>query len=77
VLGYSFWQTSSLAAERDALLETKAELEEQLEEEKAESLLLRINQSYYDSDEYKEDMARNRFRLIYPNEMLITVSYTN
>lgn len=51
-----------------------AKLEEQISEEKAKTLEYRVEQNYYKSEQYKEEMARNRFRLIFPGETLIQVN---
>ncbi len=53
---------------------TIAKLEEQISEEKAKTLEYRVEQNYYKSEQYKEEMARNRFRLIFPGETLIQVN---
>ena len=72
-LGACFYQTISLKNELDSLEAQKVQLEEQIEELKAEALLNKIDQSYIISDKYREDMARNRFRLLYPGEYLIQI----
>ena len=72
-LGACFYQTISLKNELDLLEAQKLQLEEQIEEAKAEALLNKIDQSYINSDKYREDMARNRFRLLYPGEYLIQI----
>lgn len=51
-----------------------AKIEEQISEEKAKTLEYRVEQNYYKSEQYKEEMARNRFRLIFPGETLIQVN---
>lgn len=50
------------------------DLEQQIQEEKAKSLQNKVDQSYYQSDKYKEEMARNRFRLIYPGDILVQIN---
>ena len=50
------------------------QIQEEMDEQKAKVLEYRVDKAYYESDQYKEDMARNRFRLIYPGEILIQVS---
>ena len=72
-LGACAFKTYSLKNEYDALEAQRIQLEEQIEEEKTTALLNKIDQSYYSSDKYREDMARNRFRLIYPGEYLVQI----
>ena len=72
-LGACFFQTISLKNELDLLEAQKIQLEEAIEEAKTEALLNKIDQSYINSDKYREDMARNRFRLLFPGEYLVQV----
>ncbi|MBQ1368370.1 MAG: hypothetical protein IIY45_09850 [Firmicutes bacterium] len=72
-LGACFYQTISLKNELDTLETQKIQLEREIEEAKTEALLNKIDQSYINSDQYREDMARNRFRLLFPGEYLIQI----
>lgn len=65
------YQLSLQAKDLDSSIE---KLEEQIAEEKGKTLEYRVEQNYYKSDQYKEEMARNRFRLIFPGETLIQVN---
>ncbi|MBO5995017.1 MAG: hypothetical protein J6Q41_05855 [Firmicutes bacterium] len=72
-LGACLFQTYSLKKEYDGLEAQRIALEEEIEDLKREALLTKIDQSYMGSDKYREDMARNRFRLLYPGEYLIQI----
>lgn len=72
-LGACLWQISNLRDQSKALERTKAKLEEQIEEEKAKELQIKVEQDYYQSEQYKEQMARDRCKLIYPNEILVNI----
>lgn len=72
-MGASFYQTYTLRGELEQLKAQQQELEAQIEEAKTQALLGKIDRSYYGSDKYREDMARNRFRLIYPGEYLVQI----
>ncbi len=72
-LGACLFQTYTLKQEYDELEAQKISLEAQIEEAKKEALLNKIDQSYFSSDKYREDMARNRFRLIFPGEYLVQI----
>ena len=67
----SAYQLRQQALDLDKQIE---KLEEQISEEKAKTLEYRVEQNYYQSEQYKEEMARNRFRLIFPGETLIQVN---
>lgn len=71
IMGSCLVQYYRLRSEQASLEQTKAELEQSIEDEKAKQLQTKIDQSYYESDRYKEEMARNRFNLLYPGEILI------
>lgn len=64
-------QVISLRAQSQELAASKAAIERQIAEEKAKSLQNKVDQNYYQSSQYKEEMARNRFRMIFPGEILI------
>ena len=66
--------TYQLREEARELDKTIEKLENEIAEEKAKTLEYRVEQSYYKSEQYKEEMARNRFRLIFPGETLIQVN---
>lgn len=66
-------KTRSLYQEKADLIALRDGLELQIEEEKAKALDYKVDKAYYRSDQYKEDMARNRFRLIYPGEIMISL----
>ena len=53
--------------------QTMADLEKQIEEEKAKELEIKVEKEYFQSIAYREQMARDRCKLIYPNEILITI----
>ena len=72
-LGVCIWQVNSLKKESQALDQTLAELEKQIEEEKAKELEIKVEKEYFQSIAYRERMARDRCKLIYPNEILITI----
>lgn len=72
-LGACFWQIHSLRLEGQALDATIEDLQNQIEEEKVKELQIKVDKEYYQSMLYKEQMARNRCRLIYPGEVLITI----
>lgn len=72
-VGACLWQVSELKKESAALEETVAELEQQIEDEKAKELEIKVEKEYYQSIAYKEQMARDRCKLIYPNEILISI----
>lgn len=72
-LGVCIWQISSLKEESEALEQTAADLEKQIEEEKAKELEIKVEKEYYQSIAYRERMARDRCKLIYPNEILISI----
>lgn len=68
---YQSYVLDQEAKEIDAQIE---QIQEEMDEQKAKVLEYRVDKAYYESDQYKEDMARNRFRLIYPGEILIQVT---
>ena len=72
-LGACIWQVNSLKKESQMLDQTMAQLEKQIEEEKAKELEIKVEKEYYQSIAYRERMARDRCKLIYPNEILITI----
>lgn len=72
-LGACFWQIFDLKQQGRELDTAMEELEDQLEEEKARQLQIKIDQDYYQSDQYKEQMARDRCKLIFPGEFLINI----
>lgn len=73
VIGVCGYETYTLKQQRDSLNQEAQELEQQLQEGKADVLQNEIDNTYYASDKYKEDLARNHFRLIYPGEYLIEI----
>lgn len=72
-LGVCVWQVNSLKKESRMLDQTMADLEKQIEEEKAKELEIKVEKEYFQSIAYREQMARDRCKLIYPNEILITI----
>lgn len=72
-LGVCIWQVNSLKKESEVLDQTMAELEKQIEEEKAKELEIKVEKEFYQSIAYREQMARDRCKLIYPNEILISI----
>ncbi len=72
-LGVCVWQVNSLKKKSEALDQTMAELEKQIEDEKAKELEIKVEKEYFQSIAYREQMARDRCKLIYPNEILISI----
>lgn len=72
-MGACLWQVSELKTQGKQLDKTMAQLEDQIEEEKVKELQIKVDLEYYQSDEYKEQMARDRCKLIYPGEFLINI----
>ena len=72
-MGACLWQIYELKQQSKVLDQTMVELEEQIEEEKAKELQIKVDQEYYQSDQYKEQMARDRCKLIFPDEILINI----
>ena len=66
-------QNNSLKADAGALDQQIMVLEEQLEAEKMEALESQVQQRYYESDAYKESVARNTFNLIREGERLYII----
>lgn len=50
-----------------------AVLEEQLEEERMRAIESQVQKRYYESDAYKEILARSRFNLIYEGDRLYII----
>ncbi len=67
------YKVFTLYASTEALDKQIAALQEQIEAEKEIQLDLKTEQKYYESDEYKEELARDKFGLVYPGETLIIV----
>ena len=61
------------AKESAELDKTMAQLEKQIEDEKAKELEIKVEKEFYQSIAYREQMARDRCKLIYPNEILISI----
>lgn len=72
-MGVCIWQVNSLKKESAELDKTMVQLEKQIEEEKAKELEIKVEKEFYQSIAYREQMARDRCKLIYPNEILITI----
>ena len=72
-LGVCVWQVNSLKKESAELDKTMAPLEKQIEDEKAKELEIKVEKEFYQSIAYREQMARDRCKLIYPNEILISI----
>lgn len=64
------WKVVSMRSNTVALDEQIQELEQQIEDEKNQQLDEKVLQAYYESDTYKERIAREQFNLIYPGERL-------
>ena len=73
-VGACIFQSYQLEKEGRALDAQMEQIREEIAVEKAKVLEYRVDKAYYESDQYKEDMARNRFRLIYPGEILIQIT---
>lgn len=67
------WKMHSMKEGNAALDAQIAALEEAIIEEKNLQLDERVRQAYYESDAYKEKIAREQFNLIYPGETLYVV----
>lgn len=72
-LGVCLWQVNALKKESQALDQTMAELEQQIDEERTKELEIKVEREYYQTIAYREQMARDRCKLIYPNEILISI----
>lgn len=72
-MGACLWQVHSLRQQGKQLDQNLAKLEEQIEEEKAKELEIKVDQEYYQSEKYKEQLARDRCKLIYPDEILVNI----
>lgn len=72
-LGACLWQVNSMKNQSEELDQTMAELQQQIEDEKAKELEIKVEKKYYQSIAYREQMARDRCKLIYPNEILISI----
>ena len=72
-VGACIWQVTALRDQGQQMDQTIAELENQIEEEKGRQLEIKVEQEYYQSDQYKEQMARDRCKLIYPGELLTDI----
>ena len=66
-------KTRSLKADAAELDEQIAILEEQLADEKLRALESQVQKRYYESDAYKENLARNKFNLVYAGERLYII----
>lgn len=73
-VGACLFETYTLRQEEMTLQAACDEIEGQITAEKARVIEYKVDKAYYNSDEYKEGMARNRFRLIYNGEVLIQVT---
>lgn len=73
-VGACLFETYNLREEKLMLQAECDSLEAQINAEKAKVIEYKVSKAYYTSDQYKEDMARNRFRLIYQGEILIQVN---
>ncbi len=73
-VGACLFETYNLREEQRMLQAECDSLEAQINAEKAKVIEYKVSKAYYTSDQYKEDMARNRFRLIYQGEILIQVT---
>ena len=72
-LGACLWQVNELKKESAELDQKVVQLEKQIEDEKAKELEIKVEKEYYQSIAYREQMARDRCKLIYPNEILISI----
>lgn len=72
-MGACLLQIYSLQQKGRELDQTMVQLEDQIQEEKEKQLQIKVDQEYYQSDQYKEQMARDRCKLIYPDEILIQI----
>lgn len=71
VLGITLSVASiSLNAKNREYKEQEAELEKQLEKEKARSEEIDELEEYVGTDKYVEDVAKDKLGLVYPNEIL-------
>lgn len=72
-MGACLWQIFDLKAQGKQLDQAVGQLQDQIEDEKEKELQIKVDLEYYQSDEYKEQMARDRCKLIYPGEFLINI----
>lgn len=71
ILGITLWGASiSLNAKKQEYKAQEAELEKQLKEEEARSEEINELEEYVGTDEYVEDVAKDKLGLVYPNEIL-------
>ena len=66
-------KNKELQADAGALDQQITALEQQLEDEKMKALESQVQQRYYESDGYKETVARNTFNLIRAGERLYII----
>ena len=65
------FKTASMKKESRALAENEYILEQRLEEVKQESLRLDAEASYMQTNQYIEDVAKDKLGLVYPDEIVI------
>ena len=68
--GYKLWK---LQAESREYTRRMTELEQQIEQEQEKQLEYKEDKRFYTTDEYKEQLARDHFNLMYPGESLIVI----
>ncbi|MCF0135007.1 MAG: septum formation initiator family protein [Lachnospiraceae bacterium] len=71
--GACVYEYNALKQEEAELQATCDSIQEQITAEQAKVVLYKVDKAYYNSDEYRELMARNRFRMIFRGEVLIQV----
>ena len=70
----AIFKTISLKKESRALAENEYILEQRLEEVKQEGLRLDAEASYMQTNQYIEDVAKDKLGLVYPDEIVIKPS---
>lgn len=67
------WKMRTMRADTVDLDAQILQLQDAIAEEKNRQLDERVLQAYYESDAYKEKIAREQFNLIYPGETLYVI----
>lgn len=71
LLGVVLWNgKQSLAAKNEAYEEQKAQLTQQISEEEDRTMNLEEYKKYIQTKKFVEEIAKDKFGLIYPDEML-------
>lgn len=72
VIGISMWNSKQALARQNAEYEEqKAELEAQIKEQEERKAELEEYKKYIQTKKFVEEIAKDKFGLLYPNEMVI------